>query len=93
MSNEIKVGDLVQVVKESPCAVGGMKSIGMIFRVADMGPCTDEVGCRWCGGVHYPAETLMATKKLGWRVAAYRLKRIPPLDELDDVKRDEEITA
>lgn len=48
----------------------------------------------YCLKVTSPAGSLMAEwPEVNAFVELYRLKRIPPLSELYDVKRDEEITA
>lgn len=89
MSGQIKAGDLVVVVKPSVC--GCDKTVGVIFKVTGFTAnhfyrCVN-CGHRWTyprGGVEgYP----------GRQFDPRRLKRIPPIGELDDVKRDEEVTA
>lgn len=88
MSEPIKAGDLVIVVKPKPCCGKGMP--GAIFRVTTVsgGP----AHCMLCG--HYYIDSLDAQDETdGAWVEVNRLKRIPPLEELDDVKKNEEITA
>ena len=94
MSEPIKVGDLVVVVRYGvSCPRGcnkGTDTLGRIFSVRSV-----EYMPLLCVGCDAPK---------GWATAAVaesgeqvyrveRLKRIPPLSELDDVKQDEEITA
>lgn len=87
----IKVGDLVQIVKPLPCC-GGVASLGQIFAVAEVNGDERGLRCTVCG--HWTAHSVDARDARDnlW-VPLSRLKRIPPLDELDDVKRDVEITA
>jgi hypothetical protein len=90
MSRPIKAGDLV-VVLRNHCSDA---SVGLILRVENVEP-NDRLHCRKCGApmpgwpmvarVERPYGTCYAP--LPW------LKRIPPLDELDDVKREEESHA
>ena len=90
MSEPIKVGDLVQVVRPSPCC-GASEHIGKVFVVAWIDEA--EGPCSWCGRddlvkvIAGPEEYPDDGYSFG------ELKRIPPIEELDDVKRDEEITA
>ena len=87
MSEPIKVGDLVVVVKPTPCcrdtsAIGEHHTI--IALVGGLGR------CNFCG--HY--ETMLDAKvSVNTYFDLHRLKRIPPLSELEGEKRDEEITA
>lgn len=84
----ISVGDLVVVVKPTLCCGQLGKSFGAVFRVSHIRERTYS-RCAHCGS---SAITLLAD---GWRAAIslYRLKRIPPLSELEGEKRDEEIPA
>ena len=85
----IQVGDLVVIVKTPPC--GCTNGLGKIYRVLgiDKGP-----GNNWCAycekffGSHISA---IFSENSG--AALYRLKRIPPLSELEGEKCDEEIHA
>lgn len=89
MDDPIKVGDLVVVVR-SPCAHGD-KELGRIFQVVALR--FDCSHCRKC--FHYTEHQWHCTdpedETAGFPLAS--LKRIPPLDELESVKRDEEIHA
>lgn len=92
MNEPIKVGDLVAVVHQC-CDTDS--ELGEIFSVTRMrGPLLMTCShCKWS------AVTVGAigghASNLPWfgGVPVHWLKRIPPLDELDDVKREEEITA
>jgi hypothetical protein len=90
MSEPIKVGDLVQVVRPHPCPCATEdKTMGIIFTVADI-----KHGGSICGGCGRDLPIVPIAIRSGRHgVAAHRLKRIPPLEELRDVKRDEVITA
>ena len=90
MDKPISVGDLVMVVKLMPCGHG---KPGAIFRVQTI---EDPLGLQpnWC--VH--CKTVFADRSPlaigdGQTVGFFRLKRIPPLDELEGVKEREELTA
>lgn len=88
MDKPISVGDWVQVVKPMPCCGHTTPMQGHIFQVSSF---QLDIGyrCEYCG-----ASTDGTSASGGERpVDVPRLKRIPPLEELDDVKRDEEITA
>lgn len=89
MSEPIKVGDLVVVVGPGPCC-NPLFSIGRVFQVFD-----EAFEWTYCGTCLKRLSD--GERVLGDGAGCYyrpnRLKRIPPLSELDDVKRDEEITA
>jgi len=92
MSEPIKPGDLVVVVRPSLCT-GANEDVGRVFRVGAVCPGEGiSKHCQSCGKSHEPLHMMYAEASDGWFPFA-RLKRIPPLSELDDVKRDEEITA
>lgn len=86
----IQVGDLVQVIKPSDC--GCTNSIGRIFCVGSIAAIR-HVQCKHCGQDAH-METLGAWRqdRSGW-CELYRLKRIPPLAELDAVSTDERVGA
>ena len=90
MSEPIKVGDLVQVVRG--CCTGfRQEADGVIYVAAEIAPGVIAL-CRHCKGAG--RHTLVRQGRIGeWSIPIQYLKRIPPLGELDDVKRDEEITA
>jgi hypothetical protein len=90
MSEPIKVGDLVQVVR--CCCIGYLDGVST-FIVADIHPRVKyATRCSACYA-HLPSDSYASDvpgipgAPLSW------LKRIPPLSELGDVRHDEEITA
>lgn len=91
MSEPIKVGDLVQIVRGCQ-----PEYFGFTFRVRELVHRTiDE--CMFCSrphiGIYAIAEERFGSKRELGKAPLETLKRIPPLDELNDVKRDEELTA
>lgn len=83
----IAVGDLVQVVKPKPCC-GSTASMGQIFRVANirggdwvLGPCWHCRADLCVPHAQDPADGLWAEIS--------RLKRIPPLSELEGQRTEE----
>lgn len=88
MSEPIKVGDLVQIVRARYCCPE-KTAWGHIF-VVDAITTANSI-CIYCGR----ELGLQATAWTGdWCAAEVeRLKRIPPLSELDDVQREEGIHA
>lgn len=92
MNKPISVGDLVVIVRPSACpSAPANDSLGYTFVVQQIAV---EPGgsCAYCGGVHLHSATHFAVEgRNGW--ATYRLKRIPPLEELESEKRDEVIHA
>lgn len=88
MSEPIKVGDLVVIARPTPCC-GNEGNVGIVFVVSGI----DYGGsCSYCSRPH-PRAAGAFGKSDGHMTQVSRLKRIPPLKELDDVKRDEEIHA
>ena len=104
MSEPIKVGDLVMVVRGHSCAIELIG--GVPFTVESIEP---QIGGSWCNrcgerniapeslygatGVPKPRVKVMKAKFPKGAMPLEWLKKIPPIGELDDVKRDEEITA
>jgi hypothetical protein len=87
MSEQIKVGDLVVVVRW-PHSCQGNKFLGSVFRI---GALSSSVQCPRCGEIFktpvaHPEEKSRAIP-LAW------LKRIPPLSELETEKTNEPATA
>src|SRR5690348_13823936 len=86
MDKPISVGDLVQVVRTPKC--GCTTTLGLIFRVASF---THEewTACGTCraeGGSKVLADSSINSPNGGtYGFETHRLKRIPPLEELDDV--------
>jgi hypothetical protein len=78
--SDIKVGDLVVVVRGMPCCGSDTKSLGKTYVVSDIIEYKDNycLNCNvWLGS------GLAAMYAIGRAVANNRLKRIPPLDELE----------
>lgn len=89
MNKPISVGDVAVVVRwPHPCR---SHNIGKIFRVEYINP--RGVRCGNCGEELLTAHGPSAQTSDGRGAPLSWCKRIPPLDELDDVKHDEEITA
>ena len=93
MSEPIKVGDLVMIVRVC-CAK--RDALGAIFSVAGIDSYrTGAWQCRHCMTTGRDCR-VKATAKYGdgnMHAPLSWLKRIPPLSELEGEKRDEEITA
>jgi hypothetical protein len=86
--SEIKVGDLVVIVKPNPC--GCDKGVGTIFMVEAFDRSNRWNSCAWCGkncGTHDQA------CGEGHAASLYKLRRIPPLWELDETEHKEELPA
>ncbi len=86
--SEIREGDLVMVVRPGRC--GCTNSIGKVFRFTNITSYSPSV-CAHCGKRH-TAETAVLTPFGGW-CSIYRLKRIPPLDQLDLIDQVKELTT
>lgn len=79
----IAVGDLVQVVKPTPCCGTDIEHVGHVFRVTGF----QMLGfCKFCDFRH--GHRSIRGHAHG-SVREDRLKRIPPLDELEGVKTEE----
>lgn len=93
MNEPIKVGDLVQIVRAKPC--GCRNGLGAIFVVSSITTGADGHVCRVChfvwgqdrGGVSG------INGYFDFCIDPKRLKRIPPLDELEGEKRRDEVEA
>lgn len=85
--SEIEVGDLAVIVKPTPCC-GRDDSVGLVFRV--MGIETGDESCRFCHARRVATSAAITDHRL---VDMNRIKRIPPLSELEGEKRDERIPA
>jgi hypothetical protein len=88
MSKPIKAGDLVAIIKPTPCCARS-DSIGKHFIVA--GFQTGLEICRYCHESRQATTVKISDSRL--LVDLARVKRIPPLDELEGEKRNKEITA
>ena len=87
MSEPIRVGDLVVVVRPSQCS-GSNHNLGLVFTVTDIKRGGEIPGkCFFCGGDHPEYDfALFAEMPDGW-IPLRRLRRIPPLAELDEAER------
>lgn len=89
--NEIKAGDLVQVVR---CCCVAYVDMTATFVVTRLNRPSLRDHCGTCKTVLPDEPFAMATDNAGeGGIPVSWLKRIPPLGELDDVRHDEEITA
>lgn len=86
MSEPIKPGDLVMQI-HSCCP----RYLGRIFKVGDV--VTHLFKCGSCDTQGWGESRTMAYTKNIASAPIEWLKRIPPLDEMEGVKNDEEITA
>lgn len=86
MSEPIKVGDLVVVVKPNEC--GCSTSLGHIFRVDHI-----QGGPNRCGTCGTAFENPLDAWQQGsdWSAPVFSLKRIPPLGELEGAKQKEDL--
>jgi hypothetical protein len=95
MSEPIQAGDLVQVVRDSPCECGKARSaLGEIFSVIKVRMSRDLrcVGCKKPA----PVQKIVATSgEMNGRsemvYELWRLKRIPPLKELEGLRSEDEM--
>lgn len=87
MSTDIKPGDLVVVVRGSPCGHTN-NLIGKVFTVLGIHP----VGAR-CTDCGFKILMPCAMYRAGCAVPFAWLKKIPPLADIETVKREEEITV
>jgi hypothetical protein len=86
MDRPISVGDLVQVVRWDCCA--GI--LGEVFRVQIIRQSTPKARCTYCKAEQGSVLAVDSDKymaPLAW------VKRIPPLEELDEVRTEDEVTA
>lgn len=86
----ISVGDLVVVVGQH-CSAMGADWLGDVYTVTgDIQSALPR--CGYCGGSVHSARIVSFDTGGRWLPVQY-LKRIPPLDELEGVRQDEEISA
>lgn len=78
MSDEIKPGDLVMVVKPMPCC-GNTKTNGYMFHVQKI--ISDRGYCVHCNAKFEIQDHVHIGE--GMHVLKFRLKKIPPLSELE----------
>lgn len=97
MDKPIASGDLVRIVRKF-CEAHDDHGLGLYFVVDSIVP-AKNFACRRCfdaGGPTLTNGEALAIGDVGKGRGFYPvscLRRVPPLEELDDVKRDEEITA
>ena len=85
----IQVGDLVQVIKPLFCC-GDTSHCGRIFKVIVFNTDLADTACQLCGGTANPtANALFSGATIGYDVR--RLKRIPPLSELEGERTEENL--
>ena len=87
--NDIKVGDLVVVVRGKCCQSA---YIGYVFKVRRL--VAETRTCKGCGQGYFSTFARTGNRKKKPHCAPIEcLKRIPPLDELEGEQRKEELTA
>ena len=93
MSKEIQVGDLAMVVNPRRCSCP-QNSLGRIIKVCAITPSiSDNWRCPKCWKVYKKlvGEGPSAIDENGKKRGLYRLKRIPPLDELEGQRTEEKL--
>lgn len=88
MDKPISVGDLVMIVRGNKCC-GRPDALGTTFTVTNIYEHSGGI-CKTC---HAPSSGLVADSERSTVTYLYKLKRIPPLSELEGVKRDETVNA
>lgn len=88
-SGRISQGDMVVVVKPRRC--GFANTVGNIFIAGEIVFSKKRGRCVTCNAVTYPRGTLRTTNHKGNCIEVDRLKRIPPLDELEGERTKEDI--
>lgn len=83
MNNEIKVGDLVIVVKPTPCC-GNEAVVGAPFIVSRIAMAKGRFHCSHCNTT-WPSQMVADGLHKHFVYQLWRLKRIPPLEELDEL--------
>ena len=87
MSKEIRVGDLVQVVRWPCCGA----RVGHVDEVMDLDSYKLASTCMYCGRVDkHPVLPIVITRR-GWIWPLEWVKRIPPLSELEGQRTEEEL--
>ena len=87
MSEPIKVGDLVQVVRPTPC--GHNTVVGRVFVVKSISRGSSFNWCLSCGHRWGPEDQAESGAYFG--ASLWRLKRIPPLSELEGQRTEEKL--
>lgn len=85
MTERIAVGDVVWIAKPTPCC-GNTGAIGRVFHVSEIK--TASWPCNYCGKCR---ESRAAKVDSRYFVDTLRLKRIPPLSELEGQRTEENI--
>ena len=88
MSEPIKVGDLVQVVRGMPCCGKITQLMGTVFKVSAL---VDNEGttCITCGAIVKRIDPISVRGHPQFAFQLSRLKRIPPLSELEGERTEE----
>lgn len=86
MDKPIQVGDLVVIVTPSHC--GRTDSIGDMFRVTKIRPRRGGV-CEGCNQRFGPGQLIAESDRDSLITELWRLKRIPPLEELEGQRAEE----
>jgi len=87
MNTQIQPGDLVMVVKPTPCC-GAADALGETHRVAKVGRAE-----LWCNVCFANFDGIAALIGDGDYIPLRELKRIPPLDGEDVVTKEKELTT
>lgn len=87
-SAKIQVGDLVMVVRGRRCC--GYAKFGMVHHVTQIRMSSKAgIKCTNCGTIHSTKQRVPVSERPHGVTELYRLKRIPPLSELESSKTDE----
>jgi len=86
-SNGIEVGDLVVVYKLPSCKCP--QSLGLFGQVLALRH-VGKASCAHCGAEREPALVAFGITEDGCGIEAYRLKKIPPIEVLDELILEEE---
>lgn len=91
---QIDIGDLVQVVRPTECCKNE-ESLGLISKVLGLRTGISVGSCIHCGGYRNRTTSIQFVEIEGakYLMPLRRLKRIPPLSELESIKIDEPIKA
>ena len=90
MSERIEVGDLVMVVKPTPCC-GNTKAIGAVFVVDFVGSKHTHTECAYCRLITKSTRYAYVTKSQCYDIP--RLKKIVPPAQDESVETEREVTA
>jgi hypothetical protein len=94
MSNEIRVGDLVMVVRPNGCPSCEQVSLGKVFAVTAINGIYTSWYCTKCDrDTTDKIGTDVSIQTVGGKFHSRRLKRIAPLSEPESVETNERITA